>query len=696
MSAGPTVARGARPDTGRGDVRPASQQSGLRRRTVLAIVMLPDVAPLAAAAVAVVALVAVLLDAFRPVVLVPLVVVAIAAAFVGAARWGQRRDGATVVGALLMVVAVLAWVWWSRPYASQYVVVDRDPGFFTLQAMWLTEHGTAAIPLGEATTVADAVRAASAETAAFARIDGALYAQGPKMLPAVLGLVAWTTGSTVLVGNLVIGAAGLLAVYAAARRLVGPLWALVPAVGLGLTLPFLVFTRAPYTEPLTLVLVWGSLAAVLAGMRTRGWAPWWSAAVLVAALCASRVDGALTAVGLLVAFTGTLLLTLPRHDRAAHVRRVALVAGAAVLGWALGLADVWTLSPGYAANTWGDIGAVGLLLGAATLMAGAAALAPVGLRSALVRRSGALGIAVAIAVVALTLALSSRPLWYVGRALAPSHPAVGYIATLQQQQGLPVDGTRSYDELSVSWMTWYLGLPTAVLAGAALALMVWWAIRYRRPEPWIVAVVVLVATAYYFAQVRITPDQVWAVRRLLPVAVPGLLLAATWLVALVGGGGRVRRAIGVVLAAAVALTPLHAWDGLEDHVEHRGRYAQFQAACSALDAAGAERVVWLHSRDLATVRVVCDVEVVEVLGTVTAADLRAIRAAWGGDTVAVMAFTPDGIPWAGPPGDAVVSVETTTLERPLTRRPSSAESRTSSIWLGLVRPDGTVAPAASP
>ncbi|RMI13291.1 hypothetical protein, partial [Cellulomonas triticagri] len=235
----------------------ASRAGDLLARALLAV---PDRAPVLLGCLGLAGLLAVLAGQFRPVVVLPL------AAALAAATWrwvpGAPRRGPgdlAAVGALLALVAL--WVALGLGRVAEYVVVNRDPGFLTLRALWLTDHAAAPIPVGSAEQAAAAVAGASAGTEAFWLQDGHLYAQGNTMLPALLAVQGWVGGErAVLAGVVAIGAVALLAVFAAARRFTGSWWALVPTAALGASLPFLTFTRAAYTEPLTVALLCGGLA----------------------------------------------------------------------------------------------------------------------------------------------------------------------------------------------------------------------------------------------------------------------------------------------------------------------------------------------------------------------------------------------------------------------------------------------------
>jgi hypothetical protein len=681
---------------------PALQHALLR-----ALLAVPDRAPVLLGCLGLAALLAVLAGAFRPVVVLP-VAVALAAA---TRRWRPptpRVDRGQLGALAVLLVGCGAWFAIGLTRTAEYVVVNRDPGFLTLHALWLVDHPAAPIPVGGAADAAAAVAGAGAGTEAFWLQDGHLLVQGNTMLPALLAVQGWVGGErAVLAGNLTIGVVALLAVFAAARRFAGPWWALVPTAALAVSLPFLTFTRAAYTEPLTVALLCGGLAVAHGAWHAGGVpgrvGPHLLAGALVGGVGAARIDGAVAVVGLALGYLLVAGAPLGRRDRRAAVRGAlaAIGAGAAMVG--LGMLDVALLSPAYVREHASQL--TSLLTASAVLLALAVLvlLAPdrllAGARRRVLAHRHALGWGAAAAVVGTGVVLATRPLWWQGRF---TDPASGYgyaVQVLQAAAGQPLDAARSYDEQTLTWVAWYLGVPAVLLGVAGLAVLARRAAAARDPAATLLVAVVGVAAVFPLLRVSITPDQIWAVRRLLPAAFPGLLIAAACaLAALAGarGSSTARRAAAAVLALAVVAFPVTTWRPGADVVELSGRATQAHAVCDALDDLGVDRVVWTHSspfRYLATLRVVCDVEVVEVLEPPSAADLAAIRAAWGGEPVAALSFDATDYPWTTPPTTAVGGTASTTLGRTLTGVPRAVDTTWSEVWVGLVQPDGSVRPA---
>jgi hypothetical protein len=124
--------------------------------------------------------------------------------------------------------------------------------------------------------------------------------------------------------------------------------------------------------------------------------------------------------------------------------------------------------------------------------------------------------------------------------LAARGPASPYVAALQRLEHLPVEPGRLYAEKSLYWVIWYLGLPALLLGVLGLAAITRRCLRalltWRDPagaaRVWALPLAIIGWS--FFAvlwQPDTVPDQPWASRRLVPVVLPGLVVAAVWVAA---------------------------------------------------------------------------------------------------------------------------------------------------------------------
>lgn len=679
-------------------VSPLAADDSPRRRIadLLArgVVSLPDRIPTLMLWATLVATVFAVIGAFRPLLVLPVLLVVIVVTWrLVPTPPSPSRSG--VLGSIAAAAMILGWIVVNVPLASRYVIVDRDPGFLTLEAMWLSGHASPNPSAGDLARVASEGQVvASSGAFTFSRTTGDFHVQGTKGLPAVLGMGGWAVGDiAALAGNLVLAGVALFAVYAFARRLMGPWWSLLPVAGLAVGVPMTVFSRAAYTEPLTMGLVFLALTfghSAFSGRRRSHFA---MSGLAVGAGAMIRIDGSLQVIGLLVAIAlAAAFTTAPRARRVLRSGFVlALVCAVVPIG--LSYLDLQLNSQQYLRAQGPNYTMLLLALAASTVGAVAVlALVRPGLRAFYRRHARVIGLVTGALVLVLAVFLISRPLWYVGHHLEGVYSV--YLESLQTAQGLTVDGSLSFDQYTVNWLAWYLGWPTVILGFLGLAAIGARTLRRRDPRLLMFLGVVAAPSALYLWSINITPDQVWAIRRLLPVTIPGVLIAAAWCLSVLWRTRRPRgvRWIALPLAASLVVLPVFAWNGLFTVREHDGRYGELIAACDALTS---DRVIYVNRGGpdsyLESLTLACDVEVVEVSSMDSPDRVEQIVDAWGGGQVDVIAFDPESVPWAEP-AIPLRLTETTQWARSVQRLPSTYRTTTSVLYHGVTLPDGRVQP----
>jgi hypothetical protein len=620
--------------------------------------------------------------------------------------------------AAVAVVGTVAWCVANVAMAAEYLIVVRDPGFLTLSGLWLVDHASTDIPTRGSVEAASAQVNMLADAAQAWNLHGdVIQPQGAKMLPATISLGGWIAGDTgVLAANVIIGGIGILAVYALARRFLGPFASLAPAGALALTVSHIGLSRAGYTEPLTLVLVVAGVLWAWRGVAERNAWMLVAAGIVSGATTFIRIDGASFAVGALAGVV--IALGLSDAPRRWRIRAGAAFVCTQAVTLALGYVSLWRWAYEYLVRLEHQatsliavysLTAIVMALWIATWGATIRSDRLVtGLRALLGRR-GAIG--VGIAVSALLTLLASRPLWMIARRGTEKANEVfanGVVESFQASAGLPIDGTRTYAESTMTWMSYYLTWVLVALAiigfGVAAYRMVW------RSGVWAVFLgAILAPTLLYLWNPSIIPDQIWAIRRFEPAAMPGFVLAAAigawWLVSLIPGSATQytwRRIAGAVIIVA----PLTSWVSVMPNEtlpistatnvttrEMIGARDQLNDLC---DVIGDRPIVLAGtSSHFGSLRVMCDQPVVLALVEPDQQTLVAMTEAWG-EAPVVVTRNPEWFTWVdGEPGPVVDSTVRTSSYA-LQHIPRTYSDRQYTWYAGEVTADGELEPVPVP
>jgi hypothetical protein len=267
------------------------------------------------------------------------------------------------------------------------------------------------------------------------------------------------------------------------------------------------------------------------------------------------------------------------------------------------------------------------------------------------------------------------------------------VATLQQREGLAIDPTRGYDESTFTWLAWYLGWPAVVLGVAGLAWAAWTAVQRRNRVLGAFVVMVVGVCLLYLNRISITPDQVWASRRLLPVILPGFAIASALAIHAVSQGRAARRWLAYGAAAVVVVAPALPGKALYGQPDYQGQLQELTDICGAIPPDG--RVLFpdptLRFTAVVAVRVWCDVPTSGVSPRDTAALAVAARAA--DDPLFVLVSDPVVVTWQVPP-EPFRTTRVTSWEARLGGTPREAVDVEHVLYLGMVSSDGTVAPVS--
>jgi hypothetical protein len=470
------------------------------------------------------------------------------------------------------VVIMLGTIVLNGAFPGEHLQTGRDGGTYTATAGWLATDGglriNAIVPPFDDTTDLAYDAAGFHEVVA----DGPLYAQFMHAFPSMLATVELAGGPGWMVRtNALLGGMALLAFYAFAERLVRPWAALVAQIALAANLVFIYFTRAPFSELLTMGMLFAGLWALDQAVAQRDRTTAFVAGLFIGATFLARLDG-------LVVLLMVILALLPPVVRG-RLHRVAPAAltGIGVVS-AIAMIDLFVFSPFYVQLHVSFLVPLGLGFVVAAAIGGLASTPPVrkAVRTMMRhRRNVAAGLALLIVTAGL-VAYVVRPSFAV--ATWDRTTPIGY---LQRSEGEVVNEARTYAEQSARWLGWYLGVPALAIAVVGWAQIVRRSVEHRvdRLAPFLLTLSGL--TVLYIWMPSITPDHIWADRRFLPVVYPGLILCAVWLLDQAWRSDAARRwrepalavvALGVALLVGGALVQsaplltLHEQAGFADDV----------------------------------------------------------------------------------------------------------------------------------
>jgi hypothetical protein len=669
------------------------------------------------------------------------------------------------VAATAVIAAGFAVFTWQTH--SEHVIPRRDAGSYIQIGWWLAHHRALTYPI-PAGAFGPSPGDLTFGSPAFYEHGNVLVPQFMTGWPMLLAAADWVAGwSGMLLLPALVGGCAILAVAGLAARLVGARWAPLAALLLAVTWPVLRVAQATFSEPVALLILAGGscllvdLVAALKpdpggingtsgtsalngtnglnrtdgltgaegpngtnGLNGAGGADGANAANAANGATQpdpGRIRRHALAAGLVLAggelvrldFGVDFALTLPVIAGLWLVyRRVAgpFLVGAAISG-GLGVLDCVFVTRPYVAVNWSSV----VLM----IIAMAAIIAVTILGVWVARRHGRALLASrwwrlvpvlgGCAVLLVAAGLLIRPYVEVDHSTS-NRGVINFTEGVQQELGLPLDGTRGYAEQSLWWVAWYLGWPLLAAALVAAVLLTVRVLRGRELKWAIVLLVYLGSSVLTLLRPGITPDHPWADRRLVVEVLPGMVLLATWTVAWAnrwlrrvagsalarlrarrpGSAGKAIRAgagltalpwVLTVVVVGVLLAPILIATGpvAPDRTE-LGELAAMSAVCRSLQ--GNDSVVLLDPLWVPTVRAQCRLPVAQLM-TPSTAEIgqvaASIRAA--GRTPVIAGSTKSDLAAVGLTPTRIVNLHTRQDQQQLVRRPTGTKPLDIEFWL---------------
>lgn len=488
----------------------------LRERIWKLVIAAPLLAPVALAAFGAVTVVCMLAGLWNMYFILAAGLVAAVAASIVVYKFGgygalSQPSKETKYAALVVVIGVLLWVTINSFFASQNLLMGRDAQIYAENAAWLVNYNT---PIFEPSGI-------------FGDLEttGVIEEQTKRMmlLPYLLGIAGELGGFDFMLRiNPIFGGVAILAVFAFGRFLMRDRWAAVAAAAFSFILPLIHFSRDNYTEPLAAAFIFASLALIALAWQRKNNILFSIAGLVAGSGMLIRFDSMMPVIGMILAFVLLLMLARKGERKETLTSTVYFSFGMAITV-VLGMVNLMVFSWGYyethADLIWRQFIALGGVVILGFIATG------ITWRTKLLQwlNSKTLhwrGRAVFGAFVAAVAILASRPLWMTGT----KEQFNGLVYSIEVAVGMEPSGYRTYAEHTLNWILWYVGPVLAIGAVIGIAILLYRAM-YRRSMVLFLSVTVLLSAAVVYVNVpAITPDQIWASRRFLPVIFPAVIL----------------------------------------------------------------------------------------------------------------------------------------------------------------------------
>ncbi len=608
----------------------------------------------------------------------------------------SRAGLAAVAVTVLVVTGMTGMNAWAR---SQHVLSTRDPGIYLITGKWLAEQSE----LPVAAAVGPFATSAAVNPAAALGFFPEGYPDSPSrtkplqpqfvhLYPTLIGTADWVGGNRLAEAlPALLGGLSLLALFVLGCRWLPPWAAAGATLAVAVSLPQAFFSRDAFSEVPMQLLVCGGLALTawaMEGNLDRGASALVAGLVLGAAV-ATRVDALVILLALPLWMAGRWIDSPTRVKR----RLVFLSVGVAA---AIALAAVdllWRSRPYYVLHRSEILSQVALFGAAVVASVIGAWVIPRWrwLRVQINQWRRPVAALAAFGTVALAaFAWFARP--HLETTTEVPNSLVGF---LQQAEGLVVESARRYYEHSMEWLSWYLGPVTLALGilGVALAVRVVVLGRGRRTGLSLAVGAFLAPTLLYLWRARAVPDQMWVMRRFLPVTIPGVALACF---AVLGIMWRTRdvllRVIAVVVGVSAVVVPAVVLQPVWRTSTQKGLQVATDALCASIGPDAAVVVLRDDALDQVltqTIRSWCDVPAAGATVGFDKASARALDAEWkkSGRHLVVVGTGPAAVAAVAP--NLVVDIQGTNpreLEQTLTRRPSHLVTLNYRFVVGRVTP----------
>lgn len=507
-------------------------------------------------------------------------------------RW---KPNLSVLGALFLVGGITLL---NMRYAAEHLLTDRDPGVYVTAARWLASRGSLLVD-GAVGGFADIAGVDAVSQGYYAvRSNGLLYSQFQHGLAVVLAIGRWVGGDWLLLKSVGLLSGGIVATfYMFSRTVLRSWWALAATTGVAVNLVILHFGRDAYSELLLMIFLYGGLWFLHRALSMDRFVVSLTAGLVLGGTALVRIDAWMILAGLLAFLFFDIWSSGDGWRHRIRAVTIPVVVGIAITG-GIGVLDLLIASPQYMRdlmpNVYRMVAVLAAVVGLGLLVSALAKPWQWMAEHRVMHRRRIVGTGAAVVIVAGSVFLYLvRPALVVER----STSAIEVVEYLQRLQGLPLDGSRRYWEMSMQWQAWYLGV-----VGLAIGVAGWaWTARevavgkMRRVAPFLF--MFSVVTVAFLLRPANTPDHLWMMRRFLSITIPGFILLGfvgveSWLpIVKARWGSTTRSVVGLALTLVMLVPPALFAAPLARSTTQVGMYGVTTEVCATLGSDAAVLVI---------------------------------------------------------------------------------------------------------
>lgn len=445
----------------------------------------------------------------------------------------------------ITLIVLLCWGGINMTLSSQDVVVEGDAGSYANTAAWIASRPNLDMQVPDSFGNLPFLFGGGVDFNTMAdqpsnKPGTPLYTWGNSGYQVLLGSVGRFVGvENMLILNVLFTVIGLLAVYAVARLVAHPGWAAITVFILAVSMPILYIARDTYTEPLSMALIFGGISSLVLALTAKKTLLWFFAGIMGGSAAITRIDAYIVVAAFaLVAFI-VLLTNIYRHKH--KTGQVAAYLGGLALPSVLGLVNLLVLTPSYfwprSKEVFLELALIGVIYCLGTVMYGVNRRHDI--MSWLDKKTKPWRFeAVVLLLGAIVAFLLARPLLLsIGK--APE---------------------TTYSLFAPYWHVWYLGAAFLFASGIGLVMALKRGMQKGSVLLLAICIVVLSTALLYLYKPSISPEQVYAMRRFVPVVLPGLAIFAavglTIMYRAIARRVRFRYAYAALLAVFLPITPL--------------------------------------------------------------------------------------------------------------------------------------------